>query len=99
MTGVFVTATALSLTRWIDDYHLFVLGALSFTAAVFGRTARRRRIKEPAALSGASVSEVNAELTSRRAAEVPTVIPGDGEVVTAMAALGPLTPRARRRMS
>lgn len=50
VTGIFVTATALSLIRWADDYHLFVLGALSFMAAAFGRTARRRRTRSWARL-------------------------------------------------
>ena len=40
---VFVSATALSMMRWVQDYHLFVLGALSFIAATTGREARRRR--------------------------------------------------------
>lgn len=40
---VFASATALSAARWADDYHLFILGALSFTAATLGRTARRAR--------------------------------------------------------
>jgi len=29
--------------RWAEDYHLFILGALSFGAASLGRTARRQR--------------------------------------------------------
>jgi len=40
---VFVSATVLSVIRWAEDYHLFVLGVLSFTAASLGRTAHRRR--------------------------------------------------------
>src|SRR5215813_2955459 len=40
---VVVSATVLSAIRWAEDYHLFVLGVLSFTAASFGRTALRRR--------------------------------------------------------
>jgi hypothetical protein len=28
---------------WAENYHLFILGALSFTSAYFGRTAARRR--------------------------------------------------------
>jgi hypothetical protein len=40
---VFVTAAGLSAMRWAEDYHLFVLGALSFSAAWIGRRARRRR--------------------------------------------------------
>jgi hypothetical protein len=39
---VFITMTALSISRWADDYHLFALGSLSFAAATIGRTARRR---------------------------------------------------------
>jgi len=45
VTGIFITATALSVARWTDDYHLFVLGALSWLAARLGRTARRRRVR------------------------------------------------------
>ncbi|HKW55169.1 MAG TPA: hypothetical protein VJO12_15855 [Stellaceae bacterium] len=41
--GVFVTMTSLSFMRWAADYHLFILGALSFTAANLGRAAVRRR--------------------------------------------------------
>jgi hypothetical protein len=29
--------------RWTEDYHLLVLGTLSFAAAYLGRQARRRR--------------------------------------------------------
>jgi len=39
---VFVTMSALALSRWSDDYHLFILGLLSFIAATIGRTARRK---------------------------------------------------------
>ncbi len=41
--GVFVTMSALSLMRWAENYQLFILGALSFASAYFGRTAARRR--------------------------------------------------------
>jgi hypothetical protein len=44
--GVFATMSALSFIRWAADYHLFVLGALSFAAANFGRTAARRRWRQ-----------------------------------------------------
>jgi hypothetical protein len=37
LSGVFVTATALSIARWRENDHLFVLGVLSFGAAVAGR--------------------------------------------------------------
>ena len=40
---VFATMTVLAISRWAEDYHLFVLGALSFLAATIGRRARRRR--------------------------------------------------------
>ena len=43
LAGVFLTAAGLAAARWAEDYHLFVLGALSFAAACFGRQARRRR--------------------------------------------------------
>jgi primosomal protein N' len=40
---VFITASILALMRWAENYHLAVLGALSFAAASLGRTAHRRR--------------------------------------------------------
>ena len=43
LAGVFLTATGLAAARWAEDYHLFILGALSFAAAYFGRQARRQR--------------------------------------------------------
>jgi len=46
LSAVFVSATALSVMRWADDYHLFILGVLSFAAASLGRTARRQRWPE-----------------------------------------------------
>jgi uncharacterized membrane protein len=42
LSAVFATATFLSVMRWPEDYHLFILGTLSFTAAFLGRTARRQ---------------------------------------------------------
>jgi len=39
--ATFLSATALSLMRWSEDYHLFVLGLLAFVAAYAGRAARR----------------------------------------------------------
>jgi hypothetical protein len=41
--GVFVTMSALSFMRWAENYHLFILGTLSFASALFGRTAVQRR--------------------------------------------------------
>jgi hypothetical protein len=43
LAGVFLTATGLAAVRLAEDYHLFILGALSFAVACFGREARRRR--------------------------------------------------------
>jgi hypothetical protein len=43
LAGVFLTATGLAAVRWAEDYHLFVIGALSFVAACLGRQARRER--------------------------------------------------------
>lgn len=41
LLGVFVSATALSIVRWAEDYHLFVLGACSFGCATVARAAAR----------------------------------------------------------
>ncbi len=43
LVAVFVSATALAVARWAEDYHLFILGALSFAAGYSGREALRRR--------------------------------------------------------
>ena len=43
LCGVFASASLLSVVRWSEDYHLFILGALAFVAAWFGRRARRKR--------------------------------------------------------
>lgn len=43
MVVVVASAAGLSIVRWADDYHLFILGLLAFLAASVGRTARRRR--------------------------------------------------------
>jgi hypothetical protein len=43
LSVVFVTTVALSFLRWTEDYHLLVLGSLSFLAATIGRAARRQR--------------------------------------------------------
>jgi hypothetical protein len=37
LSVVFVSATALSMMRWAQDYYVFILGALSFIAATTGR--------------------------------------------------------------
>jgi hypothetical protein len=41
LVGVFVTATALAVVRWAEDYHLFMLGALGLAAAYWARRAAR----------------------------------------------------------
>ena len=38
--------SALSFMRWAANYHLFILGALSFGSAYFGRTAARRHWRQ-----------------------------------------------------
>jgi hypothetical protein len=43
LAGVFLTAAGLAAVRWAQDYHLLVLGALSFLAAYAGRRARQER--------------------------------------------------------
>lgn len=48
--GVFVTMSALSFMRWAENFHLFILGALSFGSAYFGREATRRRWQQWAKL-------------------------------------------------
>ncbi len=40
---VFVSASLMAAIWWAEDYHLFILGALSFASASFGRMARRHR--------------------------------------------------------
>src|SRR5258708_1445289 len=43
ITVVFVTATVLAAMRWRQDYYLFLIGAVAFTAATIGYLHRRRR--------------------------------------------------------
>jgi hypothetical protein len=43
LAAVFLTAASLAAVRWAEDYHLFILGTLSFAAAYLGRQARRQR--------------------------------------------------------
>ena len=60
LTGLFITAAALAALRWTEDYHLFVLGALSLASALLGRRARRQRLLHwvPIHITGMSVSYV-----------------------------------------
>jgi peptidoglycan/LPS O-acetylase OafA/YrhL len=43
LTAVFASTSILAAMRWDDDYHLFILGVLTFAATFLGRMARRRR--------------------------------------------------------
>ena len=43
LTVVFLTMSMLSAMRWVHNYHLFILGVLSFTAAFIGRQAAPSR--------------------------------------------------------
>lgn len=42
LSVLFGSATFLSIIRWAEDYHLFVLGALSFASAWLGRMSVRQ---------------------------------------------------------
>jgi hypothetical protein len=42
LSVVFASATTLSVMRWAEDYHLFILGTFSFATASLGRMALRR---------------------------------------------------------
>jgi hypothetical protein len=41
--GLFGTMSMLSFMRWAENYHLFILGTLSFASACLGRLAAQRR--------------------------------------------------------
>jgi hypothetical protein len=43
LLALFGSATSLAAMRWSEDYHLFVLGALSFASAWLARSALRQR--------------------------------------------------------
>ena len=40
---VFATATAIAAMRWTEDYHLFIIGSIAFTAGSVGYLHRRLR--------------------------------------------------------
>jgi hypothetical protein len=42
VTVLFATATVLAAMRWRQDYYLFIIGAVAFTAATIGYQHRRR---------------------------------------------------------
>ena len=62
LVGVFVSATILSVARWADDWHLFVLGALSMASATVGRQAQRMagsaRTRLPIHVAGMAASYI-----------------------------------------
>lgn len=39
---VFVTSTIMAIGRWQEDYHLFILGFIAFSAGLIGRRARKK---------------------------------------------------------
>ena len=57
---VFLTMAALSVLRWPQNTHLFILGILSFSAGTLGRMTRRRRLRGwlPAHVTGMAVSYI-----------------------------------------
>jgi hypothetical protein len=100
LAGVFLTATGLAAACWAEDYHLFVLGALSFAAAYFGRQARRRRWRNWAGLhiSGMGTSYVFASdrlLRGQRKAVARLERPSPRHLLAVASAVGiPLIVRA-----
>ncbi len=56
LLGVFISATALSIVRWPEDYHLFFLGAASFSSATVARMAARAHRKHWARLHACGMS-------------------------------------------
>jgi ABC-type nickel/cobalt efflux system permease component RcnA len=59
ITVVFLTATALAAMRWRQDWYLFAIGAVAFTAATVGFQHRRRhRPGDTAHISGMGIGYV-----------------------------------------
>jgi hypothetical protein len=60
LLALFASVTFLSIMRWSENYHLFMLGAASFACAWFGRTALQRRWRHWVRLhiSGMSMSYI-----------------------------------------
>jgi hypothetical protein len=59
ITAVFATATVLAAMRWRQDYYLFIIGAVAFTAATFGYQHRRHhRPGDTGHIAGMGVSYV-----------------------------------------
>lgn len=55
ITVVFATATALSVMRWRQDYDLFIIGAVAFTAATIGYQHRRHRRGDTGHIAGMGI--------------------------------------------
>jgi hypothetical protein len=53
---VFATATALAAMRWAQDYYLFILGAVAFTAATIGYLHRRHRPGDTGHIAGMGIA-------------------------------------------
>lgn len=60
LLALFASATLLAFMRWTEDYHLFILGALSFASAWLGRRALRRgwRVRFRVHLTGMGLSYI-----------------------------------------
>lgn len=58
ITVVFLTATALTIMRWRQDYHLLIIGAVAFAAATAGYLYRRRRPGDTGHILGMGVGYV-----------------------------------------
>jgi hypothetical protein len=56
VTAVFATATALAAMRWAQDWYLFILGAVAFTAATAGYLHRRRRPGDTGHIAGMGIA-------------------------------------------
>jgi hypothetical protein len=55
ITVVFATATALSVMRWRQDYYLFIIGAVAFTAATIDEHRRRHRPGDTGHIAGMGI--------------------------------------------
>ncbi len=58
ITVVFATATILAAMRWRQDYYLFIIGAVAFTAATIGYQHRRRRPGDTGHIAGMGIAYV-----------------------------------------
>jgi 1,4-dihydroxy-2-naphthoate octaprenyltransferase len=59
ITVVFLTATALAAMRWRQDWYLFAIGAVAFTAATIGFQHRRRhRTGDTAHIAGMGIGYI-----------------------------------------